>query len=356
MVVRTLLFGFLVSSLFVAVPAPASDKGAVIMFTSWRDPNESAFTLNVPEGWRVSGGTVRDSAIDPRHTLRAVSPDGGIQILLGDAGLIPRQTPNAVSAYAGIREGQVIQGAWGGPLLIARYQNGEQFAASYARAALCRNAQITESNTLADATRDLNREAQAYARAVGAPAQASVGEVSFHCGAKAGYVRASTVIGGPPNGARVWGVLELSGFVVDNPSRTSLARYILNNVVSSLRMDRNWEARQAQMTRDVTGAVTRAQQQMAASIAQHAREEARGNQIDVMSGWEKNSKAHDAAMGRDADARRGVTTVNDPIQGSRTVSNQYNYYWTRPDGSIVGTNTTTPPDYNSGWRMMQGSH
>ena len=151
-------------------------------------------------------------------------------------------------------------------------------------------------------------------------------------------------------------MLELSGFIVTNPGQALFARYILNNIVSSLQMDQQWLAHQAQLTKDVTGAVTRAQQQMASVVAQHAREEARSSQIDVMSGWEKNNKVHDAAMQHGSDARRGTTTASDPIQGDRTVSNQYNYVWTRPDGSIAGTNTTTPPDYSSGWRMMQTSH
>ncbi|HZU30734.1 MAG TPA: hypothetical protein VFB79_06435 [Candidatus Angelobacter sp.] len=367
MICRTLFISLFSLSMFaqVATHGPAAStqrpaattpaSGAILMFAPWHDPKEDAFTLNVPQGWQVSGGTVRDSAMDPRHVVRAVSPDG-IQILLSDPTLIPRETPNPMFSYGGIREGQVIRGAWGGPLLVARYQGGEQFAQSYIRGTLCRQPQISSSSTLADATRQLNQQAMAYGRAVGAPTQASVGEASFHCGAQVGYVRASTVVGGPPNGAQVWGVLELSGFVVTDASKASFARYVLNNVVSSLQMNPEWLARQAQLTHDVTGSVTRSQQQMAGVIAQHAREEARSNQIDVMSGWEKNNKVHDAAMQNGSDARRGTMTASDPIQGDRTVSNQYNYVWTRPDGSIAGTNTTTPPDYSSGWRMMQTSH
>jgi hypothetical protein len=95
---------------------------------------------------------------------------------------------------------------------------------------------------------------------------------------------------------------------------------------------------------------------MAASIAEHARQEARNNQIDVMSGWEKQNKIRDGVMQRGSDARRGTMTAEDPIQGSRTVSNAYENTWTRPDGSIVQTNSSTPPDPNGGWRLMQTPH
>ena len=78
-----------------------------------------------------------------------------------------------------------------------------------------------------------------------------------------------------------------------------------------------------------------------------------GNNIDVMSGWEARNKSRDAVMEKDAEVRRGVTVTEDPVWGSRTVSNAYNYYWTRPDGSIIGTTTSTPPTADGGgWRIM----
>jgi hypothetical protein len=78
----------------------------------------------------------------------------------------------------------------------------------------------------------------------------------------------------------------------------------------------------------------------------------RGNNIDVMSGWEARNKSRDAVMQRGHEARRGVTATEDPVWGSRTVPNSSNYYWTRPDGSIAGTMTTTPPNYSDGWGLM----
>jgi hypothetical protein len=327
-------------------------KGAIIMFMPWRDPREGAFTVNVPQGWQVSGGTTRSSAIDARQSLRATSPDGLSHLLLGDPDLIPREVPNRLLGYAGVREGQTMKGPWGGPLLIARYQTGEQFARSYA-SRLCAAPQITSSNVVPDATRQLTAKAVEYGRAQGAPAQAWVGEVTFRCGTQTGYLRASTVMAGSPAGAQVWGVLELSGFMVADPSEVAFARYILNNIIGSIQMNPQWEARQAQTTRDVSGAVTRAQQQMAASIAQHAREQASHDQIDVMSGWEARNKSLDASRQRRDEAFRGTVTANDTYTGSsHTVNNDYIYYWTRSDGSIAGTMTDTPPDYSNGWRMM----
>ena len=166
-------------------------------------------------------------------------------------------------------------------------------------------------------------------------------------------MRASTVVAGSPAGAQVWAVLELSGFIVGDPSQTAFARYILNNIIGSVQMNPQWEARQAQTTRDISGAVTRALHQMAASIAQHAREQASHDQIDVMSGWEARNKTMDSIRERRSEAITGTRAANDDYLGvSHTVTNDYDYYWYPAGGSIARTNTDTPPEYSNGWRMM----
>ncbi len=328
-----------------------------LAFTPWRDPREGAFTMNVPQGWKVQGGLVRSSAIDPHPVVFAISPDRRIQIFYGDPNLIPREVPNRLTAFARIREGQTTRASWGGPVLMARYESGAQFSRDYVGSQLCRTPQITGGGTLQDATRQLNAAAVNYGRTQGAEAQAWVGDTDFRCGAQAGYVRASTVLAGSATGQGVgmWFVMELTGFLAD-PSEAAEARNVLNTMAGSFQIDPQWEARQAQTTRDVTGAVTRAQHQMSAVIAQNARQQAQSNQIDVMSGWEARNKVMDKVMQRDSDTRLGITTVTDNVTGtSHTVSNDYNQYWTRPDGAIQGTNTDTPPDYSSGWRPMSNN-
>ncbi|HKD83594.1 MAG TPA: hypothetical protein VKB58_02510 [Terriglobales bacterium] len=236
--------------------AATNQPRVVIMFTSWNDPNEGGFRVNVPRGWQVSGGTTRTSDLDPHQVLRASDPDGAIQILLGDPGLLPRIGPSPMLEYGGIHEGQTIPSDAGVQLLVASYQTGEQFVESYVQDVLCPQAQITSSNTLEEASRNLYEQAQEYGRATGAAAvEASVGEASFSCGTQAGYVRASTVSGTSPMGAQVWSVLELSGFLVNAAADAPMAHYILNSVVSSLQIDPQWQQRQAQRSSDVTGAV-----------------------------------------------------------------------------------------------------
>jgi hypothetical protein len=75
---------------------------------------------------------------------------------------------------------------------------------------------------------------------------------------------------------------------------------------------------------------------MEASIAQHAREQVSPDQIDGMSGWEARNKTMDSIRERRSEAITGTRTANDDYLGvSHTVTNDYDYYWTRPDGSIA---------------------
>ena len=53
-------------------------------WTTFVDPFEHAFTITIPAGWRVTGGLLRHSPIDPNMCMRLVSPDMRTLIILGD--------------------------------------------------------------------------------------------------------------------------------------------------------------------------------------------------------------------------------------------------------------------------------
>jgi hypothetical protein len=86
----------------------------------------------------------------------------------------------------------------------------------------------------------------------------------------------------------------------------------------------------------LTAAVTRMQNAMMANLAQRSANRAaqerssvvsKTKSFDVMAGWEARNKRMDAVLEKDTQVRRGVTTTEDPVWRSRTVSNDYNYDW-----------------------------
>ena len=193
-------------------------------FVTWRDPREYAFEVGVPQGWQVSGGMVRSFTVETHSVIRATSPDGKIQIFNDDPDLHPRQIPSQLTQFAGFREGQTIQGAWGGPVLLARHVTGSQFAQQYIQARLCRQpAVITGVMDLREATARMNAIIAPYAMQQRVPAQANIGEATFACGGSVGYALANRLYTGQPGGLEGWSVYQLSGYVVSDPQQAGLA-------------------------------------------------------------------------------------------------------------------------------------
>jgi len=62
-------------------PADASVRPRQATFT---DPVERAFSMEVPEGWKVQGGTKRPSTAAVQGSVQASSPDGAIVVYAGD--------------------------------------------------------------------------------------------------------------------------------------------------------------------------------------------------------------------------------------------------------------------------------
>ena len=343
---------------------PAKPPLPVVMFASWRDPNEGAFTLNVPQGWQIAGGASRRSAVDIRHIIRATAPGGRIRIFVDDPDIVPRQVPDQMMMRMGMREGQTIQAAWGGPLLLQRFRSGAEYARDYTGIKVCRGPQYTGGADMPQETNEMNRQVSGFAAQAGFNARASVGDAYFRCGSQLGYVTATTIFAGPRmgQGAQMWFVMSMSGFTVESEADAAYAKYILHTMTASFQLDPQWEARSQRDTQAQTQAVTHMQNAMMADLkqswaAQADRERSsvvsRDKPFDVMSGWEARNKTMDKVFEKDTQVRRGVTTTEDPVWGSRTVSNDYNYYWTRPDGSIVGTTTDTAPRVDGGgWRPM----
>src|SRR5579871_1965082 len=133
--------GFLAVVAFILFSAPiwsyASGPPAMPQFTLWTDPAEHAFTVKVPVGWRISGGTHRNAPIDARNYVRADSPDGKIRIWIDDPNILPRQAPHPAYYRMGWYEGRVVQSP-AGPLLIERFQTGARYAQEYVTSNVCR--------------------------------------------------------------------------------------------------------------------------------------------------------------------------------------------------------------------------
>jgi hypothetical protein len=101
--IRTLIAMGLVTAFFQAAPA-AKATPQNVAWTSWQDPNEQAFTVEVPKGWTIKGGAFRIGYSDVRPMVDMISPDGKTEVRLGDVAIPPYAIPTRYPRRPILRE------------------------------------------------------------------------------------------------------------------------------------------------------------------------------------------------------------------------------------------------------------
>jgi hypothetical protein len=298
-------------------------------WSSYADPSEHAFTLDAPAGWQVTGGAQRLSAVDIRTGVVMHSPDGKIELFYGDPTIPPFVTPNPYYTMGGYREGSVVPIGGLANAVIEPYSTGQQFAAQWGMGRIsksCGQAVTQSSQPLPQLTQVFD---MGFSQG-GVKATTEAGDATFTCSladgtpAKAYVFTASTLI---QSATSLWVVPAAVGYVAP-AGREAEARALLAHVVASFKYDPQWMARQQNTTMDVSAQTTRTND----AISQN-----------IMSTWENKNASQDRAMAADTQARRGVVTVQDPVNGPVQVDNSYEHHWRGADGSIVGTHDSNPP-------------
>jgi hypothetical protein len=345
-----------------AKPAAPADSAAPnnTFFIVWRDPQENAFQVGVPQGWQVRGGLVRPNKIEPHAVIRAQSPDGKIRIFYDDPEVHPREVPDQMTRFAGVREGQTMQAAWGGLVLVSRYLTGSQFSEQYIHARMCRQPVITSADELRDETAQMNALVRPYAAQQKSAAEASVGEAMFRCGTSSGYVMANTFYAKPAFGPGpvMWFVYQLGGYEVSDPEQEGFAHYIWSTLLETYKTNPKWEARFNQEVQDVTGTVTKAQQAMAKSIAQYGQRQASAASAggfnhpntgqlptDLRKKWATEYKS----LQKYSDATMGQQWVHSSTGENVRVSNSATNWWKDANGNVFpGPESGGPPPGGGG--------
>ena len=333
-------------------PAVATET---LAFETWREPNEGAYTIDVPRGWRISGGVRRITAVDVRSAVNAVSPDGTVRIFIGDYDLMPRRELDQAARMAGLHEGQTIGGS-----LIARYQTGVQVAERYPAWKICRSAHITQSGILRRETETLNTQVAQFGRSMATAASASVGEAIFHCPEGEGLVIATTVLARPTQGrgVSVWTVYPLSGFFTRDPQRAFFAKYVLSQMLASLKMDHEWEVRANEAAGKYANSMMQMSDAVTRTTIQHAKQQATQGSAG---GWNHPNTGNIPKVTQDLRveeqrdiANRGTRQVCDDLGTCKTVDNSWSHVWRDYSGNVrPGPASGYPPDYSGQWTEMK---
>lgn len=267
-----------------ASQAAASAQGlAHVSWTTFTDPYENAFTIEVPQGWKVAGGTLRKVSLLPNLVLRVLSPDRRTLIALGDADSAPYNTPIAARDYV--------------QRFTERAMNGA-----------CSGLKIVKVTDLPDV------EQLARSKSIGTYNQWSAAQSSFTCSGER-----QTGMGGEAVAVLQYmttlrsGHAQILAAFVTTAGQEDAADELLNHMVSSLQENPQWAAQQQAIgQRLAQGAMARWQGEQ--------------RQFQQMDDAITNTAHYVGSNGQhyDLDAT------------SR-------YQWLTPDGRTVGTDTPTPP-------------
>jgi hypothetical protein len=220
-------------------PRAAGAVGDTARWVTVRDQREEAFSIDVPLGWNATGGMFRYRIAYPRPSIDMNSPDGRINLRIGDSTIPNYQTPNP-NPYLPVTPG--------GPP-VARYASGDVFAGKYGLArfgSMCQGIELKGT-----------RPAQPkYSRADSAYTQSTAGVANFTCvrnGVQmSGYVYAETMLvravwGQPSN----WYVMALGSYLAP-AAQEQTAAALLKHSAESIVMSPEWLETQAGLVGSAT--------------------------------------------------------------------------------------------------------
>jgi hypothetical protein len=201
-------------------------------WTTMIDAREQAFSIDVPTGWNARGGMFRFNTVDARPFVDMNSPDGRINIRIGDASIPSYDLPSpALQRLRSISP------------FVAPYATGDQFAAKYGQArfkTMCQNVQVTHTG----------QNEPTWGRGT-ASVRMTAGWAGFSCVSNGqpavAFVYAETLVVEPTFGsAGHWYVITL-GSVIAPAAEGKAAGDMLAHSYKSIGLNPAWMRNQAQM-------------------------------------------------------------------------------------------------------------
>jgi hypothetical protein len=249
------------------VPA-ANSAPAQVAWMVVHDTRENAFSIEVPKGWKVTGGAYRLGANNPRFLVDMTSPDGSTNLRVGDSA-VPAFTVPGSGWAEGTRYSSGVDWA-----IVARYLSGRDFAVKYAQGrfqGMCQAMQLKRTDVLSPV---VSPEREVIARTVQGELvnTTTAGQALFRCVANgqdlAAYVAAETTLTASNfSPIRNWAVTALVSFLAPRGQTPQALRMLLHSA-GSFRVNPEWIRRQADISRRSTELVLKQTQQAVAAQQQ----------------------------------------------------------------------------------------
>ncbi len=317
-----------------------------VRWTTYRDPSEGAFTIEVPAGWSVSGGSKRFSQVEVRLGVEATSPDGKITLFYGDTSIPIFSAPNRMLAMGGLRVGSTYDMGMGVRTLIEPYATGTKLRRRLGP--LARGARMQPSHALGPSgPAGFQPRHRPRLRQRGHPRSVQAGEASFHCnlgGADAGgYVFASTELVQSQMGA-IWDVNAVLGTVAPTP-RAAEAYAMLSHMAASFTIDRGWMSRERELSAQFDRIVAQTNTIVSQRIIDNGKAAAAMSDMIFKGGQDRANATFNAEEKYDAFAVRGTSDyVSDSGTLYPNVDNSHSHvYVNYSTGQVLPTDSENLP-------------
>jgi uncharacterized coiled-coil protein SlyX len=320
--------------------AAATHSPSSIIWMTFQDPNEQAFTIDAPKGWHIKGGAFRMGYSDVRAMVDMTSPDGTIQIRIGDVAIPTYALPTPSHP-----PGDIVDLGAQAQMRSARYHTGQQFATIYAEThfiRVCRRLEPLASQSAPPLQDDKAKSAEVV--------QSTFGQATYTCdspqGKRIAYAYPCTNLQ-----SNLWQVKTLASYLAPAESEVD-PREALRHSFHSLQISPAWIERQKQ--EDAYGlAYQRARQQqrlyaLGQQVAQFEQQiNAMRNQV---ADFERGQQRQADQVRSFTNALNGITPTIDPYGNERDVwTAPYANYWRNGSGTVV--NSTDSP--GAGWTKLK---
>ena len=298
-------------------------------FFTFTDPNENAFTVEIPKGWQVTQGSgLIRPYIDAGVSLEAKSQNNQGIFYASPYGYV-YATPNALLNFAGFTEGSLYNPSGGisKPMMVRKYTEAKEYLTNLPKE-LGINAEIQEVVERPDL---LNKNPSPLIT------QQSAAEITFVDKDK----------GIKHNGIVYMYLVELSGtgtwmatyFDYYSPQELFDETGLLAlKVKESFKVNPQWAAREAQEVAKRTQIISQTQEEISNTIS---------------STFEYRSKTMDDLADKWDKRILEIEDVYDPDTGGHyVVGSGSKYYWINDKNQIVGTETAESPSYQENFRLM----
>ena len=298
---------------------------------------EQAFTVEIPKGWTVWGGLFRIGYSDVRPMVDMISPDGKIEVRLGDIAIPPYALPTPAHP-----PGDRVDLGAQAQMTSAKYHTGQEFVTSYAEDHFIRACQKLEPQPNQDVLVDAHLTTDTE--------HSTAGQVTYKCtqsrGDRIAYAYARTTLS-----QNLWTVPVLGSFLVPVNS-VPLARNVLQHATQTFQISPQWTQKQQQEDQLGMEYQRARQQQRLAALGQQVQQfeqqmSAMRNQVDAF----ERGQAQQAKQVEQFDqALRGVTPTVDPYGNEQEVwTGPYANYYKNGLGVVV--NSTDSP--GAGWTRLK---